>query len=110
MKQKKYLLLVLPRPLAVGDASVIHPAAASFAEGNARTHGLAAATGTAEIALRSAPASFQPFHPECPICTSLTCQWATLHNAAPGLWSGPARELEGTRLAPILVDAQQLYG
>jgi hypothetical protein len=31
-----------------------------------------------------------------------------LHNAAPGLWSRPAREVEGTPLAPILVGAQRL--
>jgi hypothetical protein len=65
---------------------------------------------TAEIALLSASAPFQPFHLGSPICTSLTCQWATLHNAAPGHWSGPARELEGTRLDPILADPQRLYG
>jgi hypothetical protein len=33
-----------------------------------------------------------------------------LRDAAPGLWPGPARELEGTLLAPILVGAQRLYG
>jgi hypothetical protein len=64
-----------------------------------------AAAGTAETAPRSAPAPFRPFHPESPICTSLTCQWATLHNAAPGHWSGPAREFGGTHVVPILADA-----
>jgi hypothetical protein len=49
-------------------------------------------------------------HPESSICTSLTCQWATLHNAATSLWSGPARMFEGARLAPILADAQWLFG
>jgi hypothetical protein len=47
-----------------------------------------------------------------PLCTtlflsSLMRQWAALRDAALGLWPGPALELEGTRLAPILVDAQR---
>jgi hypothetical protein len=35
---------------------------------------------------------------------------ATQRYTAPGLWSGPARELEGTCLASILSDAQRLCG
>jgi hypothetical protein len=38
-----YRLFVFPRRLVVGDVSVIHPAAASFAGGAARTPGFAAA-------------------------------------------------------------------
>jgi hypothetical protein len=62
-----------------------------------------AAAGTAEVAMQSAPAPFWPFHPGSPICASLTRQWAMLRDAVPGLWPGLARELEGTRLASILV-------
>jgi hypothetical protein len=69
-----------------------------------------ATAGSAEIALQPKPAPLRPFHPGSPICTSLMRQWATLRDAAPGLWLGPARELEGTRLTPILVDAQRLCG
>jgi hypothetical protein len=69
-----------------------------------------AAAGIAEVAMQSAPAPFRPFHPGSPISASLKRQWAMLRDAAPGLWPGPAWEFEGTRLAPILVDAQRLYG
>jgi hypothetical protein len=70
----------------------------------------AAGTAAGEVAMQSAPAPFWPFLLGSFICASLKSQWAKLRDAAPGLWPGPARELEGTRLAPILVDAQRLYG